>query len=142
MPLEQPTPTLTEHVAEITAAFLSNNAVAADQIPAIIASIHAALGGLVKPIETALPAVLKPAVPIRRSVQPHVITCLDCGYQVQMLKRHLTTAHGLSVDQYRARWALPSDYPMVAPNYTETRSRLAKEIGLGTIARKGRRAQQ
>lgn len=136
MPLDQPT--LTEQAATITAAYLGNNTVAAEQIPSLITSIHAALGGLGKPADTALPVVLKPAVPVRRSVQPHAITCLDCGYSGQMLKRHLAAHHGLTPDEYRARWGLTADYPVVAPNYAVRRSALAKQIGLGTTNRRGR----
>lgn len=135
MPPDQPS-NITEHTAAITAAYVGNNAVAADQIPAIIASVHATLGGLGKPADTTVQIELKPAVPVRKSIQPGAIICLDCGYQGQMLRRHLTTAHGLTVDGYRARWGLDHDYPVVAPNYAEKRSALAKQIGLGTAHRR------
>jgi predicted transcriptional regulator len=146
MPLDQPTSNITEHTATITAAYLGNNMVAVDQIPAIIASVHAALGGVGTPTNTSLPVVMKPAVPVRRSVQPHAITCLDCGYQGQMLKRHLMALHALRPDDHRTRWGLPPEYPVVAPNYAVKRSALAKQIGLGTAHRRsaglGARARQ
>jgi predicted transcriptional regulator len=116
--------------ATITAAYLGNHNVAPDQITAILASIHAALGALTAPAEPAA-AKLIPVVSIRKSLQPDAITCLDCGWKGQMLKRHLTASHGLTPEQYRERWSLQPDYPVVAPNYAQKRSALAKEIGLG-----------
>jgi putative zinc finger/helix-turn-helix YgiT family protein len=127
-----------EQVAEIVAAYVGHNTIPSDQLPTLITSVRQALAGLGQST-AAPPAALTPAVPIRRSVGANAITCLDCGYMGQMLKRHLTTAHGLGVDEYRTRWGLPSDYPMVAPNYAARRSELAKQIGLGT--RGGRRAK-
>jgi predicted transcriptional regulator len=126
-----------EHAASIVAAYLGNHNVAPDQIPAIIASVHAALGGLGKP--TVVPEKLIPAVSIRKSVQPDAITCLDCGFSGQMIRRHLTVAHDLTPEQYREHWSLPPDYPVVAPNYAAKRSALAKEIGLGSTTPRGRR---
>ena len=109
-----------------------------DQLPALIVSVSQALAGLGQ-AETAAPAAaLVPAVPIRRSVGAERITCLDCGWSGQMLKRHLNTAHQMSPADYRARWQLGSDYPMVAKAYAARRSELAKTIGLGT--RRGRGA--
>jgi predicted transcriptional regulator len=125
-----------EQVAEIVAAYVGHNTISPDQLPALIATVNQALSGLGQAL-TAAPAALSPAVPIRRSVGADAITCLDCGYKGQMLKRHLTTSHGLSVADYRTRWGLAADYPMVAPNYRARRSELAKAIGLGT--RGGRR---
>ena len=119
-----------EHVAEIVAAYVKRNAVASDQLPPLIASVNQALASLGH-APAAAPAALTPAVPIRRSVGTEAITCLDCGYKGQMLKRHLSTAHGMSVDEYRTRWGLPSDYPMVAKGYSAKRSELAKSLGLG-----------
>ena len=120
-----------EYVAKIVSAYAKRNAVAADQLPALIATVHAALfgiegGGLPEPARGP-----EPAVPIRRSIQPDAITCLDCGYRGKMLKRHLMTAHQLTPDAYRVRWGLKPDYPMSAPNYTARRSELAKSYGLG-----------
>ena len=129
-----------ERVAEIVAAYLKRNSVAPDQVPGLIQQVNQALTGLGQPQEPPPPAMPDaPAVPIRRSVTPDKIICLDCGYKGQMLKRHLTTAHSLSVDEYRTRWKLSSDYPMIAPNYSVRRSELAKSAGLGT--RSGRRTR-
>jgi predicted transcriptional regulator len=119
-----------EHVAKIVSAYAKRNTLAADQLPALIATVHGAFtriegGGLPEPAKE-----LVPAVPIRRSVQPDAITCLDCGRHQRTLKRHLAT-HKLTPDAYRERWGLRSDYPMVAPNYRARRSELAKSLGLG-----------
>ena len=121
-----------EHVAEIVAAYLKRNALAADQLPMLIATVHGALAGVEggagsEPAKEAP----TPAVPVRRSVQPDAIICLDCGRRQKMIKRHIAAAHALSVDEYRQRWGLPRDYPLVAPNYHARRSELAKSIGLG-----------
>ena len=128
-----------EHAATIAAAYLSNHDVAPDQIPAIITSVHAALSSICQPTATVLEPVRKPAVAIRKSVQPEAITCLDCGFSGQMIRRHLTVAHDLTPEQYRERWGLAPDYPVVAPNYAVKRSALAKQIGLGTMTPRGRR---
>ena len=131
-----------ENVAKIVSAYAKKNALSADQLPALIASVHAALAGVGDggaPSEA--PKALVPAVPVRRSIQPNAITCLDCGYQGKMLKRHLQSAHGATVDAYRERWGLKPDYPMVAPAYAARRSELAKTIGLGTRGR-GRQDRQ
>lgn len=119
-----------EHVAEIVAAYVGKNRVDTAELPALIASVNQALASLGQ-AQAAAPAALTPAVPIRRSVGAELITCLDCGYKGQMLKRHLTTAHSMTVDEYRTRWSLPRDYPMVAKNYSVRRSELAKSLGLG-----------
>ena len=129
-----------EHVAKIVSAYAKRNPLAADQLPALIATVHAALasiegGGLPAPAIGP-----EPAVPIRRSVQPDVIICLDCGYRGKMLKRHLMGSHQLTPGDYRKRWGLKDDYPMVAPSYRARRSELAKSIGLGTRSR-GRRSR-
>ena len=119
-----------EHVAEIVAAYVGHNRVSLDQLPALIESVNQALARLGQ--EAAAASPLTPAVPIRRSVANDAITCLDCGWSGQMLKRHLMTGHGLAPEQYRGRWNLASDYPMVAKNYANRRSELAKAFGLGT----------
>jgi predicted transcriptional regulator len=116
-----------DEVAEIVAAYVGHNTISPDQLPALIENVNQALDRL--GVEPDVP--LTPAVPIRRSVEPATITCLDCGYKAQMLKRHLTRAHGMSVAEYRNRWGLASSYPMVAPNYAARRSELAKSTGLG-----------
>ena len=119
-----------EQVAEIVSAYLRRNQVAADQIPALISTVYGALSGIGNPSQEPA-ANLTPAVPIRRSVGDETITCLDCGWKGSMIKRHLMTAHGVDADQYRAKWGLPGDYPLVARNYAARRSELAKANGLG-----------
>jgi predicted transcriptional regulator len=127
--------TSTTHTATIAAAYLGNHNVAVDEIPAILASVHTALTKLIAPADP-MPTRLVPAISIRKSVQPDAIVCLDCGFTGKMLRWHLKTAHGLSVEQYRERWMLTPSYPVVAPNYAQKRSALAKEIGLGTAERR------
>ena len=118
---------------EVVAAHVGSNAVAVDQIPALIREVHQALVGLGSEDHT-------PAVPINKSVRKATIVCLECGKSGKMLKRHLSTAHGLGVKEYRARWGLPADYPMVAPNYSAQRRALAKKIGLGRkVVKRGRK---
>lgn len=121
-----------EQVAEIVAAYLTKNRVDVTQLPALITSVSDALSGLGQEPAPAPASPPTPAVPIRRSVGNDTITCLDCGYQGQMLKRHLASAHSLTPEAYRQRWSLQPDYPMVAKNYASRRSELAKAIGLGT----------
>jgi predicted transcriptional regulator len=119
---------------EIIAAYVGRNQVAPDQLPALISTVHQALGQLGG--SAAEPVVERiSAVSARRSVHRDYVVCMDCGYRGQMLKRHLTTAHGLTVEEYRARWNLPRDHAMTAPAYSERRSGLAKEIGLGRAGR-------
>jgi len=120
-----------EHVAKIVSAYAKRNALAADQLPALIATVHGALASIEGGGQPEPAIGPEPAVPIRRSIQPEAIICLDCGHRQKMLKRHLTTAHQLTPDEYRKRWGLKSDYPMVAPNYTARRSELAKSYGFG-----------
>jgi predicted transcriptional regulator len=117
--------------ADIVAAHVSNNSVAVNDLPLLIQNVHGALAGLGgKP---AVPeAKLEPKVPIRSSVKPDYLVCLEDGKKLKMLKRHLMTHYNMTPDQYRAKWGLNADYPMVAPNYAEQRRTLAKSIGLGT----------
>lgn len=125
--------------ADIVAAFVSNNPVPVAEVPALIASVGVALAGLGQEVtEETKPT---PAVSIRASVKPDHIVCLECGTKGKMLKRHLMTAHGLTPDEYRQRYGLAADYPMVAPDYADVRRELAKTIGLGRHpnARRGRR---
>ncbi len=122
---------LLARTTEIVAAHVSRNTVPVDQVPTLINDIHQTLAGL-----GAEEPDLTPAVPIKRSVRKATIVCLECGKVGKMLKRHLSTSHGLGVKEYRARWGLPADYPMVAPNYAAKRSELAKKIGLGRKPRK------
>ncbi len=122
-----------EQVAQIVSAYVRRNPVPNDQLPSIIATVHGALSGLGEKAEPAIE--LKPAVPIRGSAGANAITCLDCGFKAKMIKRHLKQAHNLTPDEYKARWRLKRDYPLVAKNYSATRSALAKSLGLG---RRGR----
>jgi predicted transcriptional regulator len=116
--------------ADIVAAHLANNSVAVSDIPVLIHNVHTALTSLGGPV--VVPEVKQePAVSIRASIKPDYIICLDDGKKLKMLKRHLMTHYGMTPDDYRAKWNLPADYPMVAPNYAETRRALAKKIGLG-----------
>ncbi len=125
----------------VVAAYLRNNPVAAAQISEVIHAVHAALKGLSGGGDAVEAEPLKPAVPIRKSVTPDYIVCLEDGKQLKMLKRHLRTTYGLTPEEYRAKWGLPADYPMVAPNYAQQRSDFAKKIGLGrqSASRAGRR---
>jgi len=131
MPDEPPTaPANRELAVTVVSAYLRRNQVGADQIGSVISTVHAVLAGLGKPAEEAV-VERSPAVSIRRSITANFVVCVDCGYRGQMLRRHLTTAHGLSVEQYRARWNLSADDAMTAPAYSERRSTMAKQIGLG-----------
>jgi predicted transcriptional regulator len=122
-------PDLLDLVASIVSAHVAHNAVAPEALPGVIQSVYAALNGL----GNEAPAVERPepAVPVKRSVFPDYIVCLEDGKKLKMLKRHLKASYGMTPEEYRARWSLPRDYPMVAPNYASRRSALAKEIGLG-----------
>ncbi len=131
MPDDKPSPELLEHTTRIVAAHVAKNPIAVTDVPGLIATVHQALAAL-GPEEAA--AKPKPAVPIKQSVKPEYIVCLDDGKKLKMLKRHLKTAYNMTPDDYRKRWGLPSDYPMVAPNYAAMRSKLAKKIGLGRKA--------
>lgn len=135
---EETTENLLTLTADIVAAHVSNNSVSMADLPTLIANIHAALAGLGAP--AAAPAEeQKPAVSIRSSVKPDYIVCLEDGKKLKMLRRHLMTHYGMTPDDYRAKWNLPRDYPMVAPDYAERRRVLAKQIGLGTKGRGGGR---
>ena len=122
--------TLITLTSDIVAAHVSNNDVAVEDVASLITSVYGALAGLGQAAPEPEPAP-EPAVSIRSSVKPDHIVCLEDGKKLNMLKRHLSTYHGLTPDEYRQRWNLPSDYPMVAPNYAEKRRDLAKKIGLG-----------
>lgn len=116
---------------EIVAAHLSNNQVASEDIPVLIQKIYKTLASVGHEESAALPDRPQPAVPPKKSVTPDYIICLEDGKKLKMLKRHLKTAYGLTPEEYRERWGLPADYPMVAPSYTAQRRKLAKDIGLG-----------
>lgn len=124
--------------ADIVAAHVSNNSVAVSDLPVLIGNVHQALAGLSSG-KVAPQAVPEPAVPIRLSVKKDYIVCLDDGKKLKMLKRHLMTHYGMTPDDYRAKWGLPADYPMVAPAYAEQRRVLAKAIGLGRAPGSGRK---
>lgn len=124
---------------DVVAAYLSNNQVATAQIPEVIHSVFASLNELHEGAPETKPEPQKPAVPIRKSVTPDYIICLEDGKRLKMLKRHLQTTYGMTPDEYRAKWGLAADYPMVAPNYAKQRSDFAKQIGLGRTAGEGRR---
>ena len=117
--------------SQIISAHVSHNTVDAADLPDLILRVYGALNGTENAAENAAEAARKPAVPIKRSVQPDYIVCLEDGRKLKMLKRHLRTAYNLSPEDYRRRWGLPADYPMVAPTYAKRRSKLAKQIGLG-----------
>ena len=126
--------------AQIVAAHVSHNTVDHAELPALIAAVHRALAELGQPSAPVAAPVARPepAVPVKKSVFPEYLVCLEDGKKLKMLKRHLKTAYDMTPEQYRERWGLPPDYPMVAPNYAKHRSSLAKKIGLGTKPRGGR----
>lgn len=125
-------------VAQVVAAYVSNHKVEANELQSLIREVHQSFqrieqgGGMLPAFSGERP---DPAVPIKKSVTPEYIVCLEDGKKLKMLKRHLKTAYNMSVEQYRERWGLPADYPMVAPIYAKHRSKLAKQIGLGTKSR-------
>ncbi|HSI42398.1 MAG TPA: MucR family transcriptional regulator [Xanthobacteraceae bacterium] len=128
-----------ELAADIVSAYVSNNSVAAGDLPSLIGNVFGALQRVSQ--GEAEPAVepAKPAVPVKKSIAPDFIICLEDGKKFKSLKRHLRTQYNLTPEQYREKWGLPSDYPMVAPNYAAARSELAKQMGLGQQRRRARR---
>ena len=120
--------------AEIVAAYVGANTIAAGQLPELIRSVVTTLSGLEGGVEEAVVEPPKPPVSIRRSVTPDYLICLEDGKKLKMLKRHLRTTYNMSPKDYREKWGLPADYPMVAPNYAARRSEFAKKIGLGRKA--------
>ena len=139
-PQSEMSETLITLTSDIVAAHVSNNNVSVEEIAGLINNVYGALAALGQATEVAA-APPEPAVSIRSSIKPDYIVCLEDGKKLKMLKRHLMTHYQLTPDQYRARWSLPSDYPMVAPNYAEKRRELAKKIGLGRKpnAKRGRK---
>ena len=124
-----------ELTADIVAAYVSNNSVSASDLPGLIASVHSALNNIHTPAAVeALP--LTPAVSVKKSITDDYLICLEDGKRFKSLKRHLKASYGMSPDEYRTKWVLPSDYPMVAPNYSASRSSLAKSLGLGQQRKK------
>jgi predicted transcriptional regulator len=128
--------------ADVVAAYVGNNTLPTAQLGEVIQAVYGSLRGLDTQTVESAAEPLKPAVPIRRSVNPEYLVCLEDGKRLKMLKRHLRTTYNLTPDEYRARWGLPPDYPMVAPHYAAQRSEFAKKIGLGreTGRQSGRRA--
>jgi predicted transcriptional regulator len=124
--------------AEIVAAHVSNNTVPLADLPALIQQVFQTLSSI--GTGEAQPPRPEPAVPVKKSVMPDYIVCLEDGKKLKMLKRHLKTAYNMTPEKYRERWGLPSDYPMVAPNYAKQRSQLARELGLGTKTKRRRSA--
>ena len=129
--------TLLTLTADIVAAHVSNNSVAVNDLPNLIQNVHAALTGISGSTAAPEPKA-EPKVSIRSSIKPDAIACLECGKKQKMLKRHLMTNHQMTPAEYRQKWGLSPDYPMVAPNYAEQRRTLAKSIGLGTKRRRSR----
>lgn len=123
---------------EVVAAHVANNTVPVSELPQLIQDVYKTLSQMGS--QPAQPERPQPAVPIKKSVTPDYIICLEDGKKLKMLKRHLKTAYNMTPEEYRERWGLPADYPMVAPNYAKHRSSLAKKIGLGTKPRKRQRA--
>jgi predicted transcriptional regulator len=122
---------LLQMTTKVVSAYVGQNSVGETQIPEVIKSVYASLAGLDGHTEPGAKAKERPAVPIKKSITDNYLICLEDGKKYKMLKRHLRTTYGLSPEDYRARWGLGSDYPMVAPNYAKKRSALAKKIGLG-----------
>ena len=131
-----------EMTADIVSAYVGNNSVAAADLPSLIQNIRRALPGVNSTPEPVEVSVKEPAVSLKRSITPDYLICLEDGRKFKSLKRHLRTKYNISPEEYRAKWGLPKDYPMVAPNYAKARSELAKQMGLGQggrqAARKGR----
>jgi len=128
-----------EMTADIVSAYVGNNEVGAADLPTLIQAVHGALRGVSAAPEPVEVALKDPAVPIKRSVTPEFLVCLEDGRKFKSLKRHLRTKYNMSPEDYRAKWALPKDYPMVAPNYAKARSDLAKQMGLGQGGRQAAR---
>ena len=127
-----------ELATDIVSAYVSNNSVGAGDLPSLIKEVYGALSRVQNGEATAPAEAAKPAVPVKKSITPDYIICLEDGKQFKSLKRHLRTQYGLSPEQYREKWGLSSDYPMVAPNYAAARSKLAKQMGLGQQRKKRR----
>ena len=130
---------LIDLTAEIVSAYVSNNPVASGDLAALIADVYGALQRTSGVVSEPEPEPLKPAVAVKKSVNPDYIICLEDGKKFKSLKRHLRTHYNLSPEEYREKWGLPADYPMVAPNYAAARSDLAKKMGLGQQRRRGKK---
>ena len=130
---------MVEMTATIVSSYVKGNSVSADELPGLIKSVYAALSSSSQDTGKSSAEPLVPAVGPKKSIMPDYLICLEDGKSFRSLRRHLSTHHSLTPDQYRARWGLPLDYPMVAPNYAATRSRLAKQMGLGSRSTAPRR---
>jgi predicted transcriptional regulator len=128
-----------ELAADIVSAYVSNNSVPASDLPSLINEVHSALLRVTSGHPVAVPETPKPAVPTKKSITNDYIICLEDGRKFKSLKRHLRTQYNMSPDEYREKWGLPADYPMVAPNYAKARSNLAKQMGLGQQRRRTKR---
>src|SRR5918993_1514009 len=131
-----------ELTAEIVSAYVANNSLPQSELPALLRAVHDALNHTVAGQVEAPAEAPKPAVTVKKSVTPDYIVCLEDGKKFKSLKRHLRTQYSMTPEQYREKWGLPADYPMVAPNYAKARSELAKEMGLGQQRRKGKTASE
>ena len=131
-----------EMTADIVAAYVGANSVAASDLPALIQSVHRALSGVASGGEAVEAAPKEPAVPIKKSINADFLVCLEDGRKFKSLKRHLRTKYNMSPEDYRAKWGLAKDYPMVAPNYARARSELAKQMGLGQGGRQAARGKR
>ncbi len=126
---------LTKLTADIVTAYVGSHQLRQEEVPALIASVHGSLAAIGQSEVAAETARAEPAVPVKKSVTADYIVCLEDGRKLKMLKRYLRTAYNMTPDEYRAKWSLPADYPMVAPNYAAARSEMAKMIGLGSKGR-------
>lgn len=133
---------LIDMTAEIVSAYVGHNTIAPEELPGLIHKVFAALNGASAGAASAAAPQSEPAVPIRKSITPDYLICLEDGKKFKSLKRHLHTHYNLTPDEYREKWGLPRDYPMVAPNYAQARSRLAKKMGLGQAGQSRRRASK
>ena len=134
--MDAPQEGLATLTADVVSAYVSNNSVPMGELATLISEVNAALVAVNAPAPLAQPEALTPAIPVKKSVTPDFIICLDDGKKFKSLKRHLRMSYGITPEEYRQKWGLPSDYPMVAPNYSKSRSALAQAAGLGQIRRK------
>ena len=135
---EQGEDTILQRVTEIDTAYLSKNTLPPEEVPALIRSVHATLGGIAG-VEPVIREAREPAISIKKSVKPDYIVCLEDGKKLKMLKRYLRARYNMSPDEYRTKWGLPGDYPMTAPNYAAKRSEFAKKFGLGKPGKKNKK---
>jgi len=133
---------LLKFASDIVAAYVSNNPIPVGEIPGMIKSVHATLGGLAAGVSGEMATTQKPATTVKKSITPDYIVCLEDGKRLKMLKRYLRSRYNLTPEEYRSKWGLPADYPMVAPNYAAQRSEFAKKIGLGRTPPKAVRGRR